>query len=41
MSPKTRVNPFGTFKNGLTNTIANTTTIVAVLERFKDVKVFG
>jgi hypothetical protein len=41
MSPKTRVNPFGTFKNVLTNTIANTTTIVAVLERFKDVNVFG
>jgi hypothetical protein len=40
MSPKTRVNPFGTFKNVLTN-IASTTTIVAVLERFKDVKVFG
>lgn len=41
MGPKTRVNPFGTFKNVLTNTIAGTTTIVAVLERFKDVKVFG
>ncbi len=40
MSPKSRVNPFGTFKNVLTNTIAGTTTIVAVLERFKDVKVF-
>jgi hypothetical protein len=41
MSPKTRVNPFGTFKNVLTNTIASTTTIVAVLERFNDVKLFG
>jgi hypothetical protein len=41
MSPKNRVNPFGTFKNVLTNTIVGTTTIVAVLERFKDVKMFG